>query len=168
MLATNLRYSCTRTFRPRRSPRHRKERFRPASPLRSYRTPPQSATMPTTPTSSTYALQTAIDPALEALGVQMAYRLAQVINLIIQNTADGAGAVDPLRGPRSDQWHRSYRPGHYRDGAIADRRQCPALREWALYRSYPPAHCWRFTYFNATERHHGRFETNRRRSGETA
>ena len=43
---------------------------------------------------STYALQTAIDPALEALGVQMAYRLAQVINLIIQNTVDGAGAVD--------------------------------------------------------------------------
>lgn len=45
---------------------------------------------------STYALQTAIDPALEALGVQMAYRLAQVVNLIIQNTADGASAVDPL------------------------------------------------------------------------
>jgi hypothetical protein len=45
---------------------------------------------------STYALQTAIDPALEALGVQMAYRLAQVINTIIQNTADGAGAVDAL------------------------------------------------------------------------
>jgi hypothetical protein len=44
---------------------------------------------------STYALQTAIDPALEALGVQMAYRLSQVINLIIQNTADGAGAIDP-------------------------------------------------------------------------
>jgi hypothetical protein len=44
---------------------------------------------------STYALQTAIDPALEALGVQMAYRLAQVINLIIQNTADGASIVDP-------------------------------------------------------------------------
>jgi len=44
---------------------------------------------------STYALQTAIDPALEALGVQMAYRLSQVINLIIQNTADGAAAVDP-------------------------------------------------------------------------
>jgi hypothetical protein len=43
---------------------------------------------------STYALQTAIDPALEALGVQMAYRLAQVVNLIVQNTADGAGAVD--------------------------------------------------------------------------
>ena len=43
---------------------------------------------------STYALQTALDPALEALGVQMAYRLAQVINLIIQNTVDGAGAID--------------------------------------------------------------------------
>jgi hypothetical protein len=43
---------------------------------------------------STYALQTAIDPALEALGVQMAYRLAQVINLICQNTADGAAVVD--------------------------------------------------------------------------
>lgn len=44
---------------------------------------------------STYALQTAIDPALEALGVQMAYRMAQVINIIVQNTADGAAAVDP-------------------------------------------------------------------------
>jgi hypothetical protein len=45
---------------------------------------------------STYALQTAIDPALEALGVQMAYRLAQLINIIIQNTADGASVVDAL------------------------------------------------------------------------
>jgi hypothetical protein len=45
---------------------------------------------------STYALQTAIDPALEALGVQMAYRLAQVVNLILQNTADGANIVDAL------------------------------------------------------------------------
>ena len=47
---------------------------------------------------STYALQTAIDPALEALGVQMAYRLAQIVNIIIQNTADGANAIDPLVG----------------------------------------------------------------------
>lgn len=47
---------------------------------------------------SAYALQTAIDPALEALGVQMAYRLAQVVNIIIQNTADGANAIDPLVG----------------------------------------------------------------------
>ena len=46
---------------------------------------------------STYALQTAIDPALEALGVQMAYRLAQLINPILQNTADGANADRPLR-----------------------------------------------------------------------
>jgi hypothetical protein len=45
---------------------------------------------------STYALQTTIDPALEALGVQMAYRLAQLVNTIIQNTADGASAIDPL------------------------------------------------------------------------
>jgi hypothetical protein len=45
---------------------------------------------------STYALQTAIDPALEALGVQMAYRLAQLINIIIQNVADGANVVDAL------------------------------------------------------------------------
>jgi hypothetical protein len=43
---------------------------------------------------STYALQTALDPALEALGVQMAYRMAQVINIIIQNTVDGASVVD--------------------------------------------------------------------------
>lgn len=47
---------------------------------------------------STFALQTAIDPALEALGVQAAYRLAQVINMILQNEADGANAVDPLVG----------------------------------------------------------------------
>lgn len=47
---------------------------------------------------SAYALQTAIDPALEALGVQMAYRLAQVVNMIIQNTADGASQVDTLVG----------------------------------------------------------------------
>jgi hypothetical protein len=47
---------------------------------------------------SAYALQTAIDPALEALGVQMSYRLAQLINIIIQNTADGANTVDPLVG----------------------------------------------------------------------
>lgn len=45
---------------------------------------------------SAYALQTAIDPALEALGVQMAYRMAQIINMLLQNTADGASAVDPL------------------------------------------------------------------------
>jgi hypothetical protein len=45
---------------------------------------------------STYAIQTAIDPALEALGVQMAYRLAQVVNIIIQATADGASVVDAL------------------------------------------------------------------------
>lgn len=45
---------------------------------------------------STYAVQTAIDPALEALGVQMSYRMAQIVNLIIQNTADGAAAIDPL------------------------------------------------------------------------
>jgi len=50
---------------------------------------------------STYAMQTAIDPALEALGVQMGYRLAQVINLILQNTADGANAIDPLVGSLS-------------------------------------------------------------------
>jgi hypothetical protein len=44
---------------------------------------------------SDYALGTAIDPTLEALGVQMSYRLAQVINTLIQNTAEGAIAVDP-------------------------------------------------------------------------
>lgn len=47
---------------------------------------------------SAYALQTAIDPALEALGVQMGYRLAQIVNMILQNTADGANAIDPLVG----------------------------------------------------------------------
>ena len=44
---------------------------------------------------SAFALQTALDPALEALGVQMAYRMAQVVNSIIQNVADGAVTVDP-------------------------------------------------------------------------
>lgn len=43
---------------------------------------------------SLYALQTAIDPALEALGVQMAYRLAQVIDLLIQKTADDSSVTD--------------------------------------------------------------------------
>lgn len=47
---------------------------------------------------STYALQTAIDPALEALGVQAAYRLAQIVNMICQNEADGANSIDPLVG----------------------------------------------------------------------
>lgn len=47
---------------------------------------------------STYALQTAIDPALEALGVQASYRLAQVVNSICQLTADGANATDALVG----------------------------------------------------------------------
>ena len=43
---------------------------------------------------SDYALGTAIDPTLEALGVQMSYRLAQVINTVVQNTADAAAATD--------------------------------------------------------------------------
>lgn len=47
---------------------------------------------------SDYALQTAIDPALEALGELMAYRLAQLINILLQNTADGANAIDALVG----------------------------------------------------------------------
>ena len=37
-----------------------------------------------------YTMQTALKTALKAVGVQMAYRMAQVINLIVQNTADGA------------------------------------------------------------------------------
>jgi len=45
---------------------------------------------------SDYALGTAIDPTLEALGVQMSYRLAQVINTVIQNVADAAAATDSL------------------------------------------------------------------------
>jgi N4-gp56 family major capsid protein len=45
---------------------------------------------------SDYALGTAIDPTLEALGVQMSYRLAQVINTVVQNTADAAAATDTL------------------------------------------------------------------------
>jgi hypothetical protein len=44
---------------------------------------------------SRVALQTALDPVLEQLGTQMAYRLAQVINTVIQNTADAASVVDP-------------------------------------------------------------------------
>jgi hypothetical protein len=45
---------------------------------------------------SDYALGTAIDDTLEGLGVQMAYRMAQVCNMLIQNTADTASALDPL------------------------------------------------------------------------
>jgi hypothetical protein len=44
---------------------------------------------------SDYALGTAIDPTLEALGVQMSYRLAQLINTLIQNVADASSIVDP-------------------------------------------------------------------------
>jgi hypothetical protein len=44
---------------------------------------------------SDYALGTAIDPTLEALGVQMSYRLAQLINTLIQNVADASNLVDP-------------------------------------------------------------------------
>ena len=45
---------------------------------------------------SDYALGTAIDDTLEALGVQMSYRMAQVCNMLIQNTADTASTFDPL------------------------------------------------------------------------
>ena len=45
---------------------------------------------------SRYALQTAIDNVIEGMGTQLGYRLAQVINLILQQTADGS--TDPLAG----------------------------------------------------------------------
>ncbi len=45
---------------------------------------------------SDYALGTAIDDTLEGLGVQMSYRMAQVVNTLIQNTADTAATFDPL------------------------------------------------------------------------
>lgn len=45
---------------------------------------------------SRYALQTALDNVIEGMGTQLGYRLAQVINIILQNTADGA--TDPLAG----------------------------------------------------------------------
>src|SRR5215471_8309646 len=45
---------------------------------------------------SRYALQTAIDNVIEGMGTQLGYRLAQVINIILQNTADGS--TDPLAG----------------------------------------------------------------------
>jgi hypothetical protein len=45
---------------------------------------------------SDYALGTSIDPTLEALGVQMSYRLAQVCNTLIQNIADASALTDPL------------------------------------------------------------------------
>ena len=43
---------------------------------------------------SDISLQTAIDPVLDNLGKLMAYRFAQTMNVIVQNTADGAAAVD--------------------------------------------------------------------------
>jgi hypothetical protein len=45
-------------------------------------------------TVSRVALQTAIDPVIDSLDTEMAYRLAQTLNLIVQKTADGAAAVD--------------------------------------------------------------------------
>lgn len=45
---------------------------------------------------SDYALGTAIDNTLEALGVQMSYRMAQLVNSLIQNTADTASTYDTL------------------------------------------------------------------------
>jgi hypothetical protein len=45
---------------------------------------------------SRYALQTAIDNVIEGMGTQLGYRLAQIINIILQNTADGS--TDPLAG----------------------------------------------------------------------
>lgn len=50
---------------------------------------------------SDYAMGTAIDNTLEALGVQMSYRMAQVVNILIQNTADSANALDPATGALS-------------------------------------------------------------------
>jgi hypothetical protein len=43
---------------------------------------------------SQVALQTAIDPVLDSLEVEMSYRFAQTINTIVQRTADGAVAID--------------------------------------------------------------------------
>ena len=43
---------------------------------------------------SDISLQTTIDPALDNLQKLMAYRLGQTLNVIVQNTADGAAAVD--------------------------------------------------------------------------
>jgi hypothetical protein len=45
---------------------------------------------------SDYALGTAIDDTLEGLGSQMSYRMAQVVNSLVQNTADTASTFDPL------------------------------------------------------------------------
>jgi hypothetical protein len=43
---------------------------------------------------SSVALMTAIDPVLDSLHVEMAYRLAQTLNTVIQLTADGAVSID--------------------------------------------------------------------------
>lgn len=43
---------------------------------------------------SDISMQTAIDPALDNLEKLMSYRLAQTLNVIVQNTADGAAAID--------------------------------------------------------------------------
>jgi len=45
---------------------------------------------------SRYALQTAIDNVIEGMGTQLGYRLAQIINIILQQTADGT--TDPMAG----------------------------------------------------------------------
>jgi hypothetical protein len=43
---------------------------------------------------SDLALATAIDPALENIQKEIAYRLAQSLSIIVRNTADGASAID--------------------------------------------------------------------------
>lgn len=45
---------------------------------------------------SDFGLATALDNVLEALGVQMAYRLAQIVNIICQNVADALSVTDSL------------------------------------------------------------------------
>lgn len=43
---------------------------------------------------SSVALMTAIDPVLDSLQVEMAYRLAETCNSVLQTTADGAVSID--------------------------------------------------------------------------
>lgn len=43
---------------------------------------------------SDLAMATAIDPALENIQKEMAYRLGQTLSIIVRNTADGASAID--------------------------------------------------------------------------
>ena len=54
---------------------------------------------------SDLSMQTSIDPVLTNVSKLLGYRLAQTLNVIVQNTADGAAAVDSSVNAHSKAWN---------------------------------------------------------------